>query len=93
MARAPRGSPSDIDKLAAPPNEALALGSVTRSVLKPALRPTPMPASMPAPGLRPLSNDTSWLTSVRLTDERNGTPSAEKKSIVSLYWLTRPLKL
>ena len=71
MARAARGSPSDTDRPAGPPEGPVEVGTITAS-------PVFSAPSTAAFGLWALSNCTSWLASVRLTLERSGTPSAEK---------------
>ena len=81
MPRAARGSPSAL---------ATTEGTVPSGVLTGSGRGL---RSTVGAGLRLLWNSTFWLARVRLMLERSGTPSAEKKSIVSLNCSTTPLKL
>ena len=86
MARAARGSPAALARPCAPPGPAASspawasTGSAFRL------------ASTEAGLAVPLSKTTSWLDSVRLIEARSGMPPAAKKSSVSLYCSTMPVK-
>src|SRR5882724_91857 len=87
MERAARGSPMLMarDKGLTPPGADELPGTTTGSG---ATAPSTL-----ALGLRALSKTTSLRDSVRLMEERSGTPLAEKNSRVSLYCSTTPVNL